>query len=514
MLLASSLSLSVGSVAGQSASVSRSAAELRAAAATGSAEAEYELAEKLAIDGIDKHRTEAVLWLKRAAAQGHAAAQTHLSWAYHLGVGVASNAVEAVKWERLAAEKGDASAQFYLGSDYELGLGGLPKSAVEAARWYRRAAEQNHPIAQARLGDLCAIGRGVPRNDSQALMWYRRAAAQNDFGGQLGLGRMYEAGQEVPKDEKEALRWFERAELQEAATADSAWRDGSEMSEARKRDYALAMGAERTGLPGAGRERERLAAKLLTLQRAEDKRLAATVPIAKPEEFCPRLAAVMAAATANFATLRGKGSDAETWEATEALPSMRPCSIRRGTDDDAPPFEYRCTVAAEVDATAAGASREATQQLVSQCLGGSWHAKEYPHSNRITVFFTNETSPLMLEIFQIEWFKKYSIDLTVYAPLAPLILKRSRAGGATDLDSAVDFKSEKAGVGNVVKAFAQLLGAVLMIDIGMTGKVTLDRKNLPVHEALDALCAQVGCVWSFSTKHAKPELYIQRKKPS
>jgi len=76
-------------------------------------------------------------------------------------------------------------------------------------------------------------------------------------------------------------------------------------------------------------------------------------------------------------------------------------------------------------------------------------------------------------------------------------LRGSRASGAIGLDSPVDFKSEKAGVGNVVRAFADLLGADLMIDVGMTGKVTLDRKSLPLRDALDALCAQVGCAWSY-----------------
>ena len=486
---------------------SRSVAALREAAATGAAQAEYELAERLAIES-DEGRTEAVVWLGRAAAQGHADAQTHLSWAYHVGIGVPTNDVEAVKWERLAAENGQASAQFYLASDYELGLGGLPKDIGQAVQWYRRAAEQNHPIAQARLGDLYADGRGVPRNDLEALAWYRRAAAQNDYGGQLGLGRMYAAGRGVPKDEKEALRWFERSEYEEVSALLS---NDPAMSEARKRDYGLvALSADRRP-SGPYKERADFKARLAALQRAEDKKMAsAATPVAKPEEFCPRLAAVMSAATGNFASLRGKGNEQEGWEATEALPGMRPCKIERQIDDDLPPFEYRCTVVDDVDATTAGASRELTQQLVSRCLGPSWHAGERPHSHYFTVFFSNEQSPLRLQLQQIDWDPKSSLSLQVDAPLAPLTLTRSHAGGAIDLNSPVDFKSAGAGIGNVVHAFAHLLGADLMIDVGMTGKVTLDRKNVPLHEALDAVCAQVSCAWSF--KPDRRELYI-RKSP-
>lgn len=126
---------------------------------------------------------------------------------------------------------------------------------------------------------------------------------------------------------------------------------------------------------------------------------------------------------------------------------------------------------------------------------------------------THVRHDLELELYQREWRSTYVVTLAVDAPLAPMTLKRSRAGGAMDLDSPVDFQSEKAGLGNVVRTFADLLGADLVIDAGMTGKVTLDRKNLPLRQALDALCAQVGCVWSFNTRQKRPELYIRRKQP-
>jgi hypothetical protein len=245
-------------------------------------------------------------------------------------------------------------------------------------------------------------------------------------------------------------------------------------------------------------------------------RAPAAAAVAKPEELCPRLASVMAAATGNFATLRGKGSEAAGWEATVRLPGMRSCTIEGATDDDAPPFRYRCTIVEEVDATAAGARREGTQQLLSRCLGESWHADELRHPGNIAVFFASKKSPLLIELSQREWLSRYSVTLTVNAPPAPMTLVRSGRGGATGLavniDTAVDFKSEGAGFGNVVHAFAELLGANLVIDAGMTGKVTLDRRSVPLHEALDAVCAQAGCAWSFHTAQERPELYIRRKR--
>jgi hypothetical protein len=262
----------------------------------------------------------------------------------------------------------------------------------------------------------------------------------------------------------------------------------------------------------------------LAAQHPGDGRMAtpAVTAVATSSELCPRLAEVMAAATGNFVTLRGKGRETAGWEATVGLPGMHSCTIERATDDDAPPFNYRCSIVEDVDATAAGASREAAQHLLSRCLGDSWHATELPHSdhsNHFAVFFASKQSPLLVALYQDGWRSSYSVTLTVDAPPAPLTLVRSRPGGSTglaanlavNLDTAVDFKSEGAGLGNVGRAFAVLLGADLVIDAGMSGKVTLDRRNVPLHDTLDAVCAQAGCVWFLSNKHTKPELYIQRK---
>lgn len=66
---------------------------------------------------------------------------------------------------------------------------------------------------------------------------------------------------------------------------------------------------------------------------------------------------------------------------------------------------------------------------------------------------------------------------------------------------------------NVVHAFAVLLEADLLIDAGLKGKVTFDRTNVPLHEALDAVCAQVGCTWSFHRIQSRADPYIQKSVP-
>ena len=60
------------------------------------------------------------------------------------------DAAKAVLWYRKAAEQGIAAAQFYLGDCYENGYG-VPKNSAEAIVWYRKAAEKGYALATAAL---------------------------------------------------------------------------------------------------------------------------------------------------------------------------------------------------------------------------------------------------------------------------------------------------------------------------------------------------------------------------
>lgn len=125
-------------------------------------------------------------------------------------------------------------------------------------------------------------------------------------------------------------------------------------------------------------------------------------------------------------------------------------------------------------------------------------------------FRAQEPPPVVVAPAKAEEFcPRLAVTFEIWGPLPPLTLTRSRAGGATDLDSAVDFKAENAGAGNVAHAFAELLGSDLMIDVGLKGKVTFDRKSVLLREALDAFCAQVSCTWSLDHSNSRPALYVQ-----
>jgi len=101
-------------------------------------------------DGVEKSEAEAVRWLRPAAEQGFAGAQSLIGYAYASGGGVAKDEAEAVLWYRRAGAQGDVEAQNNLGVMYANGLG-VQKDEVEAVRWYRKAAEQGYAQAQNEL---------------------------------------------------------------------------------------------------------------------------------------------------------------------------------------------------------------------------------------------------------------------------------------------------------------------------------------------------------------------------
>ena len=64
---------------------------------------------------VPEAHAESATWFRKAAEQGHAAAQYNLGAMCANGQGVSKDYIEAVKWLRKAAEQGHAEAQFRLG---------------------------------------------------------------------------------------------------------------------------------------------------------------------------------------------------------------------------------------------------------------------------------------------------------------------------------------------------------------------------------------------------------------
>ena len=123
-----------------------------------------------------------------AANAGDSRAQYLLAERYRIGdEWTAQDYVEAARWYRRAAEQGHPAAQNDYGSICLNGMGVL-KDAAEAARWYRKAAEQGLAMAQFHYALRCLHGDGVERDDTEAVLWLGKAAEQGhvEATGQLG----------------------------------------------------------------------------------------------------------------------------------------------------------------------------------------------------------------------------------------------------------------------------------------------------------------------------------------
>jgi S1-C subfamily serine protease len=152
--------------------------------------------------------------------------QFFLSMEYHVGRGVAKDEVEAAKWLRKAAEQNNAEAQSLLGLYYYYGLG-VKQDCVEGDKWFRKAAEQNDAQAQFNLGNSYYYGQGVVKDEVEAAKWFRKAAEQNNAKAQFSLGKCYYAGEGVPKDNVAAYSWL----LLAAAQGDEKMKKGMSILE-------------------------------------------------------------------------------------------------------------------------------------------------------------------------------------------------------------------------------------------------------------------------------------------
>jgi len=88
----------------------------------------------------------------------------------------AEESLRGVEWMRKAAEQGHAKAQTALGMLYARGMG-VPRSPELAVHWLTKAAELGEPLAQNELATMYAKGSGVPRDLQKAIYWYGRAAS-------------------------------------------------------------------------------------------------------------------------------------------------------------------------------------------------------------------------------------------------------------------------------------------------------------------------------------------------
>lgn len=103
------------------------------------------------------------------AEQGDAEAQFRIAHFYRYGYGVFKNSDRAIQWDLKAAAQGHALAQLTLGTCCFY-ADGLPKDLVEAYKWFDLAASRDHQLPALSQANAAAWRKNAARwRDSIAL---------------------------------------------------------------------------------------------------------------------------------------------------------------------------------------------------------------------------------------------------------------------------------------------------------------------------------------------------------
>ncbi|MGN6652167.1 SEL1-like repeat protein [Trinickia sp.] len=172
-------------------------------------------------------------WQWRLASMGDAAYGNMLGEAYDLGEGVPVDHGAALYWLRHAATQGNATAQSALARHLFSGIGGQHDD-YEAFAWANRSAVDSAD-GMMLVGESYLMGRGVEQNVAAALQWLTKAADAGSAQAANDLANCYETGEGVARDPLIAQRWYRKAaalgsEEASIALALKALREGGELS--------------------------------------------------------------------------------------------------------------------------------------------------------------------------------------------------------------------------------------------------------------------------------------------
>jgi TPR repeat protein len=155
----------------------------------------------------------------RAEQHGWDWAQYKLGMCYLNGRGVNADPRQAVVWFKKAAAQGNyKQAEHELGEIYNFGKG-VRKSPPEAARWYKKAADSGFALSQYALGNMLNNGEGVPRNRTEGARLLTLAAEQGVDAAQCALAYCYENGEGLEPSLEKSLYWNKKAADQGNVTA-------------------------------------------------------------------------------------------------------------------------------------------------------------------------------------------------------------------------------------------------------------------------------------------------------
>ena len=194
------------------------------AASQGDAEAQFTL-HRMYVDGqgVEKNFKVAIMWLTKAADQGHQLAMAGLHIVKHFAslMGWTEDStlmflfylVCRARYYPKCTDIWIEKAQFELANMYLKGLG-VEQSDFNAVQWFEKAADNGHAESQHLMGGFHQIGQLVKRSDKKAVEWYRKAAEQGLSDSQSSLAFMYSKGKGIKQSDESALEWWEMAAKQ------------------------------------------------------------------------------------------------------------------------------------------------------------------------------------------------------------------------------------------------------------------------------------------------------------
>ncbi|GAC99609.1 SKT5-like protein [Pseudozyma hubeiensis SY62] len=171
--------------------------------------------------GQPRNVREAIVWLKRAAAQAdednpHALHELGLLHEKATNGVVLHDEAYARELFTQAAQLGYSPSQFKLGSAYEYGNLTCPVDPRRSIAWYTKAAQRGDGESELALSGWYLTGsEGVlKQSDSEAYLWARRAASKGIPKAEYAVGYYSEVGIGVAANLDEAKRWYMRAAAQ------------------------------------------------------------------------------------------------------------------------------------------------------------------------------------------------------------------------------------------------------------------------------------------------------------
>lgn len=133
--------------------------------------------------GVQSSNEESLRLMREAAEAGSPEAQSYLAQLYFMGDRLQPpDAEKAVIYAKKAAEAGDAAAQNIMGLLSRDGIGpsAKGKDPVQAEQWFRQAAMRNEVKAQANLAHLMGVASVHSTNRVEALKWLLLAKDRNE----------------------------------------------------------------------------------------------------------------------------------------------------------------------------------------------------------------------------------------------------------------------------------------------------------------------------------------------